>query len=109
MGMFDCVSFQDKTPYGMGDDSQGFQTKSLDCLLNNYEISPEGRLLLIPMGTKTPVDTNYDGELEMCGARMQGVLLTYTLLFVEGTLIEIQDHHHGTTLYLAASPSALLV
>ncbi|MBB4861576.1 hypothetical protein HNP46_000387 [Pseudomonas nitritireducens] len=109
MGMFDCVRFQGGTPAGMVDEHEHFQIQDLHCLLDTFEITREGRLVQIPHVSKIPEDTNYDGELLMCGGWVDGELQEYTLTFVDGTLIEIRDHCKGTSLYLAASLRPLFV
>ncbi|MFC6478592.1 hypothetical protein ACFQDN_21745 [Pseudomonas asuensis] len=66
MGMYDDVSFSYRMPNGR--DGYNFQTKDLECRLDEYEVTPSGRLVRIvsddeierPLG-----DLNHHGWLDI--------------------------------------------
>ena len=70
MGMFDTL----KCEYPLPDkivQKDSFQTKSLDCLLNNYTISKRGKLILQPYN-KTSVNkitVDFHGDLQFYTSR----------------------------------------
>lgn len=113
MGLFDTVVIK----YPMPEEARGvteWQTKDLICYMRHYEITPEGRLVLLDpedevvpeeerpyFGTPKwespiwqaygsvrsvwrPTDTEYHGDLEIGGGG-----LDYRLRFTEGTLTSI--------------------
>nr|CAC79147.1 hypothetical protein 12.7 kDa [uncultured bacterium] len=88
MGMFDEVRFSYRMPDGFKGGS--FQTKSLDCLMDMYEVTPAGRLVRTHVFEETdrPLgDMNFSGELHMRGEFGGG---DYTLEFVDGSLAAIR-------------------
>lgn len=86
MGMFDELSFSYRMPNGR--DGCNFQTKDLECRLDEYEVTPAGRLVRIvsedpserPLG-----DVNHNGWLDIYHFADE-----YRLDFVNGSLRAIQ-------------------
>lgn len=86
MGMFDEVSFSYRMPNGR--DGCNFQTKDLECTLDDYEVSPSGRLIRVSTddeGERPLGDLNYSGWLDM-----RDSVDHYRLDFVNGSLRAIQ-------------------
>jgi hypothetical protein len=88
MGMYDDLSFDHRMPDGY--EGGIFQTKSLDCRLDEYVITLAGRLVMEkPWNERSePIgDMNYSGVLNVISYGRPGAL--YDLKFIDGTLVEI--------------------
>lgn len=86
MGMFDEVRFRYRMPNGR--DGCYFQTKDLECELDEYEVTPWGRLVRLVTGDETerPLgDLNHHGWLTI-----RDSFDYYRLDFVDGSLRAIQ-------------------
>lgn len=92
MGMFDEVNFSYRMPDGF--ESNGFQTKDLDCLLDSYTITKAGRLVLdsVSVQVERPLgDVNFTGTLNVYDrAFLTRQWHEYDLEFEDGTLVAIR-------------------
>jgi hypothetical protein len=90
--MFDVVNFRYRMPDGF--ESNGFQTKDLDCLMDSYSITKEGRLVLdsVCEQVERPLgDVNFSGTLKVYDtALMTRKWHEYDLEFEDGTLVAIR-------------------
>lgn len=86
MGMYDDLRFSYRMPNGR--DGRSFQTKSLECQMDRYEVTPQGRLARIESddeGARPLGDMNYSGWLDIRDKDDY-----YRLDFVDGGLRAIQ-------------------
>ena len=92
--MFDVVVFEIDVP-GYSFKGRQFQTKSLECCLEQYAVTAEGRLCLTGMhlmdedpGVELreggPVDLDYHGDLRI--VPVEGEYQQYIARFTHGTL-----------------------
>lgn len=90
--MFDEVNFRYRMPDGF--ESNGFQTKNLDCLMDIYTISKAGRLIrdnVFEQVERPLGDMNFSGLLNVYDtAVLTRQWHEYALEFVDGTLVAIQ-------------------
>lgn len=94
MGMFDTI----RCEYPLRDkqfQKESFQTKSLECLLDEYKITKRGRLVLVGSGRRNKsdqiVDTEHHGDIRFytsVGERDDGSYewVEYEARFTEGTV-----------------------
>ena len=100
MGMFDtirCLYPLPNYPAELGDKDPGFQTKSLDCGLDNYLITADGRLLVTSLPDEGESDYNpvwdecfYTGEIRFYtsyGSEVPRQWLEYIGYFQRGRLV----------------------
>lgn len=98
MGMFDWVTF----PYRMPDGHEGnrYQTKWLECELNEFKVTPEGQLLrtfVLEPGSQNKVgDTCFDGILWIGSA--EAYRHCYNLHFRSGLLAAVECLQTNTTM-----------
>jgi len=107
MAMFDDVEFAYRMPDGY--EGGNFQTKDFDCLLDLYEVTPNGRLLRTRVGGSTTEETNRPlGDMNFSG--MLNIYHfsphDYDLEFVNGSLVAI--HCQGQEGRLIFDPSNCL-
>jgi hypothetical protein len=111
MGMYDTVYFEYRMPDGF--DSGNYQTKDLDLELNEYEVSPAGRLLLIEAfnDNRPTGDVNFDGILNVYDSELDRTWHEYDLEFHNGDLVAIYCHQTGERhiFTLGFSPGAVAV
>jgi hypothetical protein len=97
MGMFDHVTCELPMPDGRDVPKDGFQTKSLECLMYLFTITATGRLIyhqhryFLASEARMPehladIDMNYHGDIEICGTSSDGKLAWYAVRFTHGTL-----------------------
>jgi hypothetical protein len=97
VGMFDHVTCELPMPDGRDVPKDGFQTKSLQCLMDLFTITAAGRLIyhrrryVLASEARMPehvadIDMNYHGDIEMCGTSSDGKLAWYAVRFTHGTL-----------------------
>jgi len=106
MGMFDEITCSAKLPGTRAkfiEPGHVFQTKSLDCTLDRYEITADGRLFLdgkdcefhgaVEFYTDNIAATDYDGEVTVYWTATgdDAEIVTYTALFSVGKLLEIRE------------------
>jgi hypothetical protein len=96
MGLFDEVYWEPELPEGHPAGHRSFQTKSLECCLECYVVTKEGRLINYPPGYEF-TDGKFDGALEPAGvdvefhgdiklASFDGEYREYIARFTHGTL-----------------------
>lgn len=93
MGMFDDITFRYRMPDGF--DGDDYQSKDLDCSMDRYEVTPDGKLV-------RTYSSGYPDDIPqpLGDVRHEGVLNIYTsvgrkwheydLVFKSGTLISIR-------------------
>jgi hypothetical protein len=105
MGMFDDIRFEYRMPDGF--EGYNFQSKTLDCAGDPYEVNAAGRLIRLSScggmdGVELPVgDLNYSGELRIytsSGLFDNETWHDYILTFVDGTLTVIKCRTSGIEL-----------
>ena len=89
MGMFDDIRCDVTLPDGKSGDA-GFQTKDLDCTLDEFVITETGRLIKQSKNADPhdDVDVNYDGDLVFYTDYPDG-WRQFRATFRSGQLIEI--------------------
>lgn len=105
MGMFDDITFRYRMPDGY--DGTNYQSKDLHCGCDEYEISPQGRLIRkyssgYPDDTQLPLgDIEHDGFLNIYTDEDFGSSRKwheYDLFFRAGSLVTIKCHTTGIEL-----------
>ena len=78
MGMFDDIKFRYRMPDGY--DGNDYQSKDLDCSMDQYEVTPDGKLVRI-------YSSGYPDNvpLPLRDVRHDGLLNIYTALAKNGT------------------------
>lgn len=101
MGMYDDVDIKLRMPDGY--ESDGYQSKDLDCMLDQYEVNGAGRLIRTYVGGildedfKRPAgDVNFNGILNIYTSFFTRQRHEYDLEFVDGTLKVIHCHQTKT-------------
>lgn len=100
MGMFDEVTFEYRMPDGY-ESQTGYQTKDLDCTLDEYTVTAEGRLIRTSCSghrdddgneNRPLVDLCFDGTVNIYDDDLLGRSgwHEYDLVFVKGSLVEIR-------------------
>lgn len=113
--MFDYVTVKAPLPGNVPDfvkeKGQKFQTKSLDCALDTYEITAEGDLLLLPPGGAPdagPQKVEYHGDIELHDGDVTGDpkepeglwhWVSYVARFTEGKLVRIWEVENNARPY----------
>lgn len=99
MGLFDEIRWDAALPEGHPPDSRLFQTKSLDPCLDQYVVTPEGRLLLIGNGfendaeiSQGAIDVEFHGDLRLLSTQGER---EYLARFTHGTLEGIRPLADG--------------
>lgn len=95
MGMYDDLRCEMPLPDGM--QRMHFQTKSLDCELNQYVITAEGRLLVEDIynaDLQAPVD--YTGEIEFYALDSRRGWVEYVALVERGQVLSLIDPRDET-------------
>jgi len=105
MGMFDDIRVH--IPLPIGDEKTEFQTKSMNCSLENYEIRDDGSLWIRPMGTDWQQSsewepTKYTGEISFYTTGVAEVIdadnptgwLQYSAYFVNGKMAILNRLHN---------------
>lgn len=93
MGMYDTVRIEWSHPV-IGDNAGlDFQTKRLDCWLNVYTITAEGRLVLTDSPYRDvlltqPVDQNYHGWLNVYTSHAEGEWVEFNIKFTDGVAVD---------------------
>jgi hypothetical protein len=102
MGMFDTIRCEAPLPDGYTVPDRSFQTKTLCCVADNFTITTQGRLvlhhcrfesssakgnrgLLVPSPLDA-IDTEYHGDIEMCGFDADKKLIRFAARFTHGDL-----------------------
>jgi hypothetical protein len=95
MGIFDEIRWDAALPKGHPPDSRLFQTKSLDPCLDQYIVTPEGRLLLVGGGfedgadladaeiSQAAIDVEFHGDMRLLSTQGEW---EYLARFTHGTL-----------------------
>ena len=94
MGMFDDIKCKRVMPDGF--DGEWFQSKDLECLLNTYEITDDGRLIQIgdcvdgKVDFPTPREIDFQGWLRLYTLDKTGAWREYNVKFTDGRLCRIE-------------------
>lgn len=98
MGMFDDIEFDYRMPDGF-ESRSGYQSKDLECTGDQYEVTPNGRLVRTfdsgwpRADEKRPLgDMHYNGKLNIYDGGLGGAWHEYDLEFRDGDLIAIHCH-----------------
>jgi len=76
MGMYDELWWEAELPVGHPPDDRLFQTKSFNCCLDRYVVTPQGRLCLVGNGwqddapfhgerSKGSIDVDFHGDMRL--------------------------------------------
>lgn len=95
MGMYDNVHFEYRMPDGF--EGRSYQTKDLDCELDDYHVTSTGRLLLTEdfSDNRQTGDVNFDGILNIYDSELGGTWHEYNLEFHNGNLVAIECSQTG--------------
>jgi hypothetical protein len=83
MGMFDDIRCEMPLPEWPEGEVPYFQTKDMDCALDHYTITKEGRLIL------DGKDRQHHGFLNFYTSTKGGDWYEYNAKFTDGTIVEI--------------------
>jgi hypothetical protein len=95
MGVFDHIYSHLPLPESNLSPDTAFQSKNLDCLLERYAITADGRLLRCssiadtPLDLADPVDTAYHGDLRFYGHGPDGTWHEFVARFTDGKLAAV--------------------
>lgn len=108
MAMFDWVRFQYRMPDGY--EGRTYQTKWLDCELDVYLVTPDGRFVRTEAmeGNKPVGAVAFDGVLWIGDAEGGHQSHCYNLHFKAGQLVAIECLQTNATMIFGASGAALL-
>lgn len=112
MGMFDYIKFRYRMPDGFdGFDGDQYQSKDLDCSLDQYEITPCGKLVRTygsgyPDDVQRPLSGVYlTGVLNICNGVGRKAHV-YDLVFRLGALVSIRCHQTDSDLLFEPDTAA---
>ena len=96
MGMFDTIIVKCNIPGH--EDKHEFQSKSLECLMDEYEITQDGKLVQVFESctqdtTRTPLD-DFSGDLEIHDGH-----ISFICRFLRGQLHEIIPYDRYSQMY----------